>query len=241
MSVSDHSPVYAVFHLRPTLSAGGSKLTRRRNMTVASPTTAPSLLDSPAAGLEILEFHIRGGIVTPEATQLDVMFPAPFEVKDGSSFVHIGNQSNGWNEEPTKSKSDCRRATITDHVFGTSGSMPVLRLGWNSSAGLRPVGISNLHILIRVGGGIFTQIGHNHTTRDHMRDTFSGCCALCLSDLRARDDATYVRDHDTGEETEIMLRFTGVQLSCDGRPLFYPPDSQTPLTMDLTLRVTRPR
>jgi len=241
MSVSDHSPVYGVFLLRPALSSGALRLTRKRNMTVVAPLTAQSLLDAPEVGLEILEFHVRGGKVTPEATRLDVMFPAPFEVKDGATFVHIGNQANGWSEEATKSKSDCRRAAITDHVFGTSGSMPVLRIRWNSSEAARPVSIANLHLLIRASGGIFTHIGHNHTTRDDMRDTFSGCCVLCLSDLQAKDDATYIRDHDTGEETEIILRFSGVELSCEGRPLFYPPDSQVPLTVDLNLRVTRPR
>jgi hypothetical protein len=101
MSVSDHSPVFATFLL--------SSPRRATAASAEAPTPEDSVLDSPTAQIEVIALQLKGNV---ETTGFDLVFPAPFEVPDGLAQCHCRPQANGWREEPTRPKTDCRHFAI---------------------------------------------------------------------------------------------------------------------------------
>lgn len=241
MSVSDHSPISAVFNLKTVRTAGVKWSQGRTRKTLGAQALEQvinhTLFDSPKVTIEVMQFEVRGGKVTPEATRLDVLFPAPGEMTEGSHCLSTtrSDQSNGWMEEPTRLKTDSRRMRLNNHLFGATNQMPILRFNWDSSGVSRSSGIGGLHLLLSVRGGTFVSVGHHHSATDDMKDVMSAHCAIELS----AEGLSFTKD-DEGMECETLMNFAGVPLTSEGRPSFYPPgSSDQQLTANVQIRVIR--
>jgi hypothetical protein len=248
MSVSDHSPVSAVFNMKTLRAGAGAKWSQgraRKTMTAqaleqVTSMQSPLLFDCSKVTIEVMQFEVRGGKITPEATRLDVLFPAPGERADGGKFLGRTNsdQSNGWLEEPTRLKSDCKRMRLNNHLFSATNFMPILRLNWDSSASDHPCGVGGLHLLLCVRGGTFVSVGHHHSATDDMKDVVSAHCAL---ELTSSSPNVAMTKDDQGVECDAVMNFVGVPLTSEGRPSFYPPNSvnDQQLTANVKIRVVR--